>query len=728
MALKILSGIDVAGSMSITATDVPNLSASKITSGTFATSHIPNLDASKITSGKISASRMPDLSGTYLTSVPSSYITRATSDGLYQAAGDYADASHNHNNSYLQNSYTDVNMDTYDGDKSLLLGRNISGWTSGTKPSGSHNGFGILHVTTHSGGYATQFGFDTNQNKIWVRSRNPTSFGAWKYMWTEQDFTSTNVAYWNTAHGWGNHAVAGYLKTVPSEYLTQGESDGLYAPISHTHNYDNYGSWNLKTNSIQRTTVSSGGTLDLVAGSNVSLSYGAGGKVTISSTDTNTNTTYSAGTGLTLSGTTFSVTGNTYDSYGSAGTVNTRIDNEVLPLFADKLDRSVNPIKAATVSNDTITFTRADNTTFTVTTSDANTWRGIDDVPVNGQTAESISSNWAYDHANATNPHGITPATIGAQPAGSYLTSLPAHTHPISDVDGLQGALDAKQPAGSYQAAGTYNTVIGTDADIVTSGATIVDDIYMTDGVITSHSTRTLTPANIGAQPAGTYNTIIGTDSDINTSGSTIIDNIYVTDGVITSMGTRTLTAADLGISRPAPPEALTASVVGSTIDVVFNDSPSSPDNYLIFSSVNGAGYGLISLLSPEDMSATMSVIDSTFASSGTISYRVYAVKHGIYSAPATTSVTFAQPTEEIASLTSIALNTAHFVQWEAPAIYSRLVASYEVYMDAQNGSAELNRANAVNIYSGLNTSYMYAVSGADFDKYHQFWVEVTYR
>jgi hypothetical protein len=48
-------------------------------------------------------------------------------------------------------------------------------------------------------------------------------------------------------------------------------------------------------------------------------------------------------------------------------------------------------------------------------------------------------------------------------------------------------------------------------------------------------------------QAAGTYNTIIGTDSDINTSGSTIIDNIYVTDGVITSMGTRTLTPGDIG-------------------------------------------------------------------------------------------------------------------------------------------------------------------------------------
>ena len=66
--------------------------------------------------------------------------------------------------------------------------------------------------------------------------------------------------------------------------------DNRYALTSHTHAYDNYQSWNLKTNGVQRTTVQSGGILDLVAGSNVALSYGAGGVVTISSTDTNTDT------------------------------------------------------------------------------------------------------------------------------------------------------------------------------------------------------------------------------------------------------------------------------------------------------------------------------------------------------------------------------------------------------------------------------------------------------
>jgi hypothetical protein len=36
-------------------------------------------------------------------------------------------------------------------------------------------------------------------------------------------------ANWDTAYGWGNHASAGYLTSVPSEYLTQTEGDARYA-------------------------------------------------------------------------------------------------------------------------------------------------------------------------------------------------------------------------------------------------------------------------------------------------------------------------------------------------------------------------------------------------------------------------------------------------------------------------------------------------------------------
>jgi len=49
------------------------------------------------------------------------------------------------------------------------------------------------------------------------------------------------------------------------------------------------------------------------------------------------------------------------------------------------------------------------------------------------------------------------------------------------------------------------NTIIGTDSDINTSGAQVIDLLTMTDGVITAHSIRTMTTGDIGAQPTGDY-------------------------------------------------------------------------------------------------------------------------------------------------------------------------------------------------------------------------------
>lgn len=69
------------------------------------------------------------------------------------------------------------------------------------------------------------------------------------------------------------------------------------------------------------------------------------------------------------------------------------------------------------------------------------------------------------------------------------------------------------------------------------------------------------------SQPAGTYNTIIGTDTDINTSGATIIDNIYVTDGVITSMGTRVLTAGDLSAYTSAQTDSAISTAISNLVD-----------------------------------------------------------------------------------------------------------------------------------------------------------------
>lgn len=61
-----------------------------------------------------------------------------------------------------------------------------------------------------------------------------------------------------------------------------------WGQLNNVPTYDNYQSWNLLTNGTQRTTIQSGDDFDLNAGTNVSLSYSAGGVVTVDATDTNT--------------------------------------------------------------------------------------------------------------------------------------------------------------------------------------------------------------------------------------------------------------------------------------------------------------------------------------------------------------------------------------------------------------------------------------------------------
>ena len=72
------------------------------------------------------------------------------------------------------------------------------------------------------------------------------------------------------------------------------------------------------------------------------------------------------------------------------------------------------------------------------------------------------------------------------------------------------------------------NTVIGTDSDIDTSGSTIIDNLYMTDGVITSHGTRTLTLGNLGFTGATNANYITNNNQLSNGAG-------YVTSAGATS-------------------------------------------------------------------------------------------------------------------------------------------------------------------------------------------------
>lgn len=67
--------------------------------------------------------------------------------------------------------------------------------------------------------------------------------------------------------------------------------DGKHASdfaLSHSHPYDNYGSWSFAVDGVTKDAITSGDVLDFVSGSNVTITRSNDDKITISSTDTNT--------------------------------------------------------------------------------------------------------------------------------------------------------------------------------------------------------------------------------------------------------------------------------------------------------------------------------------------------------------------------------------------------------------------------------------------------------
>ena len=187
-----------------------------------------------------------------------------------------------------------------------------------------------------------------------------------------------------------------------------------------------------------------------------------------------------------------------YDPAGTgaaaADVVNTRIDEEILPAIGDKLDSSVNPIKAATVSNDTITFTRADNTTFAITTSDANTNYYLDDITKSGNTLTYVmngKTDVSYTFgSNAftsyTNHVGLYDAAgTAASEAGTVNTRIDEEVLPLIQTPAIlsNGTVPSLNTGIS---AAEVRTLIGagtssTDTNFYLSGASF----NTTNGVLT---------------------------------------------------------------------------------------------------------------------------------------------------------------------------------------------------------------------------------------------------
>jgi len=71
------------------------------------------------------------------------------------------------------------------------------------------------------------------------------SFPGFATLFADYGFTD-NSTNWNTAYGWGNHALQGYLTAVPLEYLTQTEGDARYLQ-TYTETDPIFTAWNKST-------------------------------------------------------------------------------------------------------------------------------------------------------------------------------------------------------------------------------------------------------------------------------------------------------------------------------------------------------------------------------------------------------------------------------------------------------------------------------------------------
>jgi hypothetical protein len=88
--------------------------------------------------------------------------------------------------------------------------------------------------------------------------------------------------------------------------------------------------------------------------------------------------------------------------------------------------------------------------------------------------------------------------TAGVLTVASSITAGGAVTGSNLNISNWNTAYGWGNHASAGYVTSSGNTIIGTDSDIDTSGATVIDQLNMTDGVIQSHSTRTLTLANLG--------------------------------------------------------------------------------------------------------------------------------------------------------------------------------------------------------------------------------------
>lgn len=99
----------------------------------------------------------------------------------------------------------------------------------------------------------------------------------------------------------------------------------------------------------------------------------------------------------------------------------------------------------------------------------------IDDAPVDGETAAPISSNWAYDHVAAADPH----AGYRLESADHTHQSTGAQAGQLDHGAALTGLSDDDHPQYRLETDNPWITVLKTDDESLTSTTTVQNDDHL---------------------------------------------------------------------------------------------------------------------------------------------------------------------------------------------------------------------------------------------------------
>lgn len=176
----------------------------------------------------------------------------------------------------------------------------------------------------------------------------------------------------------------------------------------------------------------------------------------------------------------------------------------------------------------------------------------------------------------------------------------------------------------------------------------------------------------------------------------------------------------------PDPVSGVALTEIGNAVQLTWDVVPSGvSSSYEVWSSVGDENnYQLISLISNIEIASgeeSITIVDRTYDASAMVYYRIYHVATGYYSTILSSGIqlTYAVPDPSGLQI-STSLNTIG-LDWVNPD--DRLLAGTVVTHDSNAVEVNLLESNAIEVFSGLASTYTYEVAVSELEYWHQFWV-----